>query len=100
MELKTGNNSTLCLPSSYRATQVSLSTATARMVRTDPVRQVWARGSSQGTRWGNTCTRGLFEAGYSKIKDIINNYITSVVLTEEWPTKDEDILNNYLISSE
>ena len=32
--------------------QLSLSTAMARMVALEPVREIWARGSSQGTRRG------------------------------------------------
>jgi hypothetical protein len=72
--IKIGYPSTLCLPLSYLATQVSLSTATTRMVNTDPVRQVWARGSSQGTRWGNT---------YNSIEheDIANNLLVFLGLT-------------------
>ena len=30
--------------------------------------------------------------------DIANNYLVSVVLTEEWSNEDEDIANNYLVS--
>ena len=36
----------------YLVTAMNLSAARARMVYTEPVKEIWARGRRKGVRWG------------------------------------------------
>ena len=73
--------------------QLSLSTAMARMVKLDPVRDIWASGSSQGTRrgwiWKETITMRVRANSYCREGFIwLALVLESILWTKciiEWP---------------